>query len=99
MRNMSTRSEKVPLFILVITAFVCSRTMFLFIDDSEGPNLLVVSVVAAIVYVVPLAIYLHSPVVHGTALHRPLGTLTNLKRLAILIGMQLAVATTLLLLS
>ena len=34
-----------------ITSLICSRTMFAFIDDPEGPNLLVVVVVAAILYI------------------------------------------------
>lgn len=36
--------------ILGITAIVCSRAMFSFFDDPEGPNLLIVAVTAAIVY-------------------------------------------------
>lgn len=43
-------SKKISLLILFITSLVCSRTMFLFFNDPEGPNLLVVTGVAVIVY-------------------------------------------------
>ena len=34
----------------MITAFVCSRTLFFFFHDPEGPNLLIVTVLALILY-------------------------------------------------
>ncbi len=33
-----------------MTSLACSRAMFLFINDPEGPNLLVVVVMATIIY-------------------------------------------------
>jgi len=46
------------LLILAITALVCSRTMLTLFDDPEGANLLVVTVMAAVIYLVSLAAYL-----------------------------------------
>jgi len=51
-------SKKTSLIILSVTALACSRTMFFFFDDPEGPNLLIVTVVAAVIYVSSLAAYL-----------------------------------------
>lgn len=50
-------TKKSSLLILGITAILCSRAMFAFFDDPEGPNLLVVMVAAAIVYSVSLVAY------------------------------------------
>ncbi len=54
---MSFTSKRTSLIILAITALTCSRTMFAFINDPEGPNLLIVTVLAAIVYGLSLAVY------------------------------------------
>ncbi len=43
-------SKKASLLLLVITAFVCSRTLFFFFHDPEGPNLLIVTVLALLLY-------------------------------------------------
>ena len=43
-------SKKASLLLLVITAFLCSRTLFFFFRDPEGPNLLIVIVLALILY-------------------------------------------------
>ena len=43
-------SKKTSLLLLVITALVCSRTLFFFFRDPEGPNLLIVTVLALILY-------------------------------------------------
>ena len=42
------------LLLLVITALVCSRTLFFFFHDPEGPNLLIVTVLALILYTASL---------------------------------------------
>ena len=47
--------QKIPLIVLGVTALVCSRVMFAFFNDPEGPNLLIVVVMAAVVYLVSLA--------------------------------------------
>ena len=50
MTNMPLESKKMSLLLLVITAFVCSRALFFFFHDAEGPNLLIVTVLALILY-------------------------------------------------
>lgn len=55
---MYTKSKKISLLILGLTAIVFSRAMFVFFNDPEGPNLLIVIVAAAIVYFLSLAAYL-----------------------------------------
>jgi hypothetical protein len=48
---MPLESKKTSLLLLlVITAFVCSRALFFFFHDPEGPNLLIVTVLALILY-------------------------------------------------
>ena len=54
---METTSKKISLLILGLTALVCSRMMFAFFDDPEGPNLLVVVGAALIIYGVSLLTY------------------------------------------
>jgi hypothetical protein len=55
------RSKRVPLIILGITAVAGARALFFFFNDPEGPNLLIVTVTAAVVYLVSLSIYLFKP--------------------------------------
>jgi hypothetical protein len=50
MKSMPLESNKISLLLLVITAFVCSRTLFFLFHDPEGPNLLIVTVLALILY-------------------------------------------------
>ena len=50
MTNMPLQPKKTSLLLLVITAFVCSRALFFFFHDPEGPNLLIVTVLALILY-------------------------------------------------
>ncbi len=47
---MNLQSDKKSLIILVITSLILSRIMFALFNDPEGPNLLIVTVMAAIVY-------------------------------------------------
>lgn len=54
---MNFKSKRTALLILGVTSIVCSRTMFQFFDDPEGPNLLVVMVTALIVYSASLGVY------------------------------------------
>ena len=63
---MNFPSKKISYGILAITALVCSRALFLFIDDPEGPNLLVVIVTAAIIFICAgsLAAYTFKPSAH-----------------------------------
>ena len=48
---MQFTSTKKPLFLLGITAFAFSRTFFFLFHDPEGPNLLIVTVLAMLLYV------------------------------------------------
>ena len=50
MTTMPFESKKAPLLVLVIAAFACSRTLFFFFNDPEGPNLLIVSVLALLLF-------------------------------------------------
>lgn len=50
MTSMPLESKKTSLLLLVITAFVCSRALFFFFRDPEGPNLLIVTVLALLLY-------------------------------------------------
>ncbi len=54
-------SKKISLLLLGITAITCSRILFLCINDPEGPNLLVVLGMAAILYFLSLAVYVFLP--------------------------------------
>lgn len=55
---MATNVEKASLIILGITALLSSRTMFAFFDDPEGPNVLIVTVLAGILYLLSVPVYL-----------------------------------------
>jgi hypothetical protein len=71
------------LLILAITAVVCSRIMFAFFHDPEGPNLLVVTGMAAVIYLVSSAVYLSNIY----------PSLTGFKRSSATIFIQILVAT------
>ena len=80
---MSTRSSAISLLILAITAIACSRGMFAFFHDPEGPNLLVVSGMAAVIYLISSTIYLSNFS----------SSLTGVKRTSATIFIQIFVAT------
>lgn len=73
------KSKKTSLLILGITSIVCSRVMFLFFNDPEGPNLLVVIGVAMVVYFLSLAAYLFNS--------------SSLKKLLLAIFIQIIIVT------
>ena len=73
--------SKTSLLILGITSLVCSRAMFYFFNDPEGPNLLVVTVMALIVFFPSLAAYSFVP------------SVTGLKRLLVAIAVQVMIVT------
>ena len=75
--------KKTSLLILVITAFVCSRAMFAFFDDPEGPNLLVIAGMASILFLIASAAYLSNL----------FSSLVGFKRIAAAILIQLFGAT------
>jgi hypothetical protein len=54
--------KKTSLLILALSSVACSRAVFLFLDDPEGPNLLTVFVLAAVLLAPSFALYsLQSP--------------------------------------
>ncbi len=63
--SMYFKSKNTSLTILGITAVVLSRIMFIFFDDPEGPNLLVVLGMALIIYFLSLITYLLGPSING----------------------------------
>jgi hypothetical protein len=50
------KSKKASPLILAVVSLIISRVIFLFVHDPEGPNLLVVIVLAALIYAVSLII-------------------------------------------
>ncbi len=50
--------RKVFVFILLIISFAVSRFVFFLVNDSEGPNLLIVTVLAMLIFVPLSLIYL-----------------------------------------
>lgn len=59
--NMFLKSKKIQFLLLGITSILCSRTLFFFFDDPEGPNLLIVVGTAAIIYGASFVVYRYSP--------------------------------------
>jgi hypothetical protein len=59
-------AKKTSLLLLGITAFVCSRTLFFLFRDPEGPNLLVVTVLAVILYVASFIAWRFIPATTGS---------------------------------
>jgi len=47
---MPLKSNRTSLLLLAVTAIVCSQALFFFFNDPEGPNLLIVTVLALILY-------------------------------------------------
>ncbi len=78
---MNPISKKTSLIILAITALLLSRLMFVFFDDPEGPNLLIVTVGAAVVYFLSLTTYRLNPPIAG------------LKKLLLAIFVQILIVT------
>lgn len=78
---------------LGVTAVVCSRTMFIYFDDPEGPNLLVVMVAAAIIYFLSLAAYLFNPVAKNTLQDLSLSTSIGFKSFIFVLIIQIIITT------
>lgn len=79
------KSKKISLLVLAVTSVACSRAMFLFFADPEGPNLLIVGVIAAIIYFLSLALYFSNPFARFSS------TVTGLKRLVLAILFQIII--------
>lgn len=73
-------SKKTSLVIVGITALACSRLMFLFFNDPEGPNVPVVVGMAVIIYSLSLLVFLFY---HSTA---------GLKKILVTISVQVLIA-------
>ena len=54
---MQSKSRNIQLAILGIASLVLSRASFLLINDPEGPNLLIVAVLAATIFSLTLAVF------------------------------------------
>jgi len=50
LKSMPLALTKTPLLLLLLTAFTSSRLLFFFFHDPEGPNLLIVTVLALILF-------------------------------------------------
>lgn len=58
---MLSTSKRTSLIILGVTSLVFSRVLFSLFNDPEGPNLLIVVGLAAIVFAISMAIYAYYP--------------------------------------
>jgi hypothetical protein len=70
-------SKKTSFLILALTATACSRVLFSLLNDPEGPNLLIVMMMAAIIYFLSLMLCTRNLLVMG------------LKKLLLTIGVQM----------
>ncbi|WP_448699904.1 hypothetical protein ACFGVR_22430 [Mucilaginibacter sp. AW1-3] len=80
--NLYFKSKKISLIALAVTAIICSRALFFFFNDPEGPNLLIVVVFALGVYLLSAAAYVFAP--YKT---------TGIKRLSAAICIQILAVT------
>jgi len=58
--NIYFQSKKISIIILTVTAIICARTLFFFFNDPEGPNILIVAVLALVIYLLSYAAYIYS---------------------------------------
>lgn len=72
------KSKIISLAILAATSLICSRALFFFFDDPQGPNVLVVSGLAMIILFISALAYLFVPF-----------KLTGIKRLALIVCIQI----------
>jgi hypothetical protein len=82
------KSKKTSLLILGLTAITCSRAIFLFINDPEGPNLFVVVATAVIIYFLSLAVYFYYPLTKSESER----LFTGLTKLLLVIVIQVIIA-------
>ncbi len=85
------KNNSQTLLILGITALLCSRGLFALFDDPEGPNLLIVLVMAAIIYSLSLVVYLFKS--STTDIFQPyfFPTVSGSRRLLLAISTQIIV--------
>lgn len=58
---MNLQSKRISLLILGVTAALCSRALFFFFNDTEGPNLLIVGGLALAIFFLSFVIYVFVP--------------------------------------
>lgn len=76
-------NQKYLVLMLAVPAVLCSRTVFALFHDPEGPNVLVVIMLATVIYLVAAAAYLSNL----------LPSLTGFKRGLAAVFVQIVVAT------
>lgn len=89
------KSKKISLLILGAAAFISSRTMLTSFDDPEGPNLLIVTVLALVLYFVSWSVYRYNPSETGAFQQLSFSSLSGFKRLLLAISIQILIAVTL----
>lgn len=78
--NLYFKSKKISLLLLAATALSISRMLFFLFNDPEGPNLLIVTVLALVLYTISAVAYLFAPAKIG-----------GIARLLTVVGIQLLV--------
>jgi len=76
--NLYFKSKKISTLILAATAIICSRVLFFFFNDPEGPNLLIVVGLALGVFLLSYSVYVFGPL-----------KMKGIKRLSVVICIQL----------
>ena len=79
-KNLYFKSKKISLLLLGVTALTGSRILFFLFDDPEGPNLLIVTVLALVLYAISTAAYLFAP-----------AKIAGIARLLAIVGIQLLI--------
>ena len=82
---MFLKINRISLLILGITALVCSRVLFTFFNDQEGPNLLVIGVLALVIYLLSVVVLFKLPAGSRTKLQ-----LAIFIQVAIVVGLYFA---------
>jgi hypothetical protein len=77
---MQFTARKTPLLLLGITALASSRTLFFLFHDPEGPNLLIVTVLAVMLYIASFIVWRFIPA-------------TTVKKLLLAICTQVVIVT------
>lgn len=80
------KSKTISYVLLGLTSIISSRGFFALIDDPEGPNLLIVSVFAFIMFALSISVYAFTLTIGG------------LKRLLLGVGIQIVIVVLLYLL-
>ncbi len=79
------KSKEISLLILWVTAMVSSRTMLVSLDDPEGPNLLIVTVLASVIFVLVFPLYVS----------RRIASPTGILRILVAVALQVLIVVTL----